>query len=133
MDTVFSKIRDGIIPSTMLYKDDKCFVILDINPISKGHALVISNEPYANLQEIPEDVLQHLIVIAKKVEKKMIETLHCDGSNILENNNPASGQEIPHFHIHVIPRYNNDGQKFGFTHAKYDDGEITEFGKKLAL
>lgn len=133
MDTIFTKIRDGEIPSVKLYSDDICFVILDINPARKGHSLVIANEPYKNIAECPEEVLKHMISVAKKVEAKITEKLHCDGSNILINNNPASGQEVPHLHIHVIPRYNNDGQKFGFEHEKYADGEMAEFGKLLSL
>lgn len=133
MDTIFTKIRDGEIPSVKLYKDETCFVILDINPVRKGHALVIANEVYQNIAEVPEDVLKHMICIAKKVEAKLTKELHCDGSNILINNNPASGQEVPHIHIHVIPRYDNDGQKFGFEHEQYKDGEMTELGKLLSL
>lgn len=133
METLFTKIRDGIIPSTMLYKDEICFVILDINPVEKGHCLVIANEPFKNFEEVPEDVLKHMICIAKKMEAKLTRALHCDGSNIMVNNNPASGQEVPHLHIHVIPRYDNDGQKFGFSHEKYEDGEMAEFGKLLSL
>lgn len=133
METLFTKIRDGEIPSVKLYSDDNCFVIMDINPIKKGHALVIANDPYKNIAETPEEVLKHMICVAKKIEAKMTEVLKCDGSNIIINNNPASGQEVPHLHIHVIPRYNNDGQKFGFEHEKYAENEMAEFGKKLKI
>lgn len=133
METIFTKIRDGVIPSTKLYQDDKCFVILDINPVHKGHALVISNEPYRNIDECPEDVLKHLIGIVKKVEKKQQNVLNCDGSNILINNNPASGQEVPHLHIHVVPRFNGDKAIYSLTHETYKDGEMAQLGTQLKL
>lgn len=132
-ETLFTKIGAGTIPSTKLYQDDKCFVILDINPALKGHALVISAKPYSNIMECPEDILKHMICIAKKIEAKQREVLKCDGSNILINNDPASGQEVPHIHIHVIPRYSNDGRKFVLEHEKYAEGEMAEFGKKLSI
>lgn len=133
METLFTKIRDGIIPSTKLYQDDKCFVILDINPVHKGHALVISAQPYKNTKECPEDVLSHMICVAKKVEMKMRSELNCDGSNILINNDPASGQEVPHLHIHVIPRYESDKNIFCLSHEVYGENEMSEFGTKLKI
>lgn len=132
-ETLFTKICAGIIPSTKLYEDDVCFVIMDINPVVKGHSLVISKVPYSNVKECPENVLSHMINVAKKLDSKLRESLGCDGSNILINNDPASGQEVPHLHIHVIPRYNNDGKKFGLSHDSYKEGEMAEFGKKLAF
>ena len=133
METVFTKIRDGVIPSTKLYQDDVCFVILDINPVHKGHALVIANQPYCNTLECPEDTLKHMIAVAKKIDEKQRKELKCDGSNIIINNDPASGQEVPHLHIHVIPRYNNDGNKYAFNHETYAENEMKEMKKKLEI
>ena len=130
-ETIFTKIRDGIIPSNKLYEDELCFVILDINPIKKGHILVISNKPYTDISECPDDVISHLIKIAKMFDLKLREKLKCDGTNILINNGSSSGQEIPHIHIHVIPRYKNDGIKFGFSHEKYEENEISKFKEML--
>lgn len=133
METLFTKIRDGIIPSVKLYQDNKCFVILDINPVHKGHALVISAEPYKNINECPEDTLKYMIGIAKKVEAKQREVLKCDGSNILINNDPASGQEVPHLHIHVVPRYNGDKAIYSLSHEQYAEGEMNNFGNNLSI
>lgn len=132
-ETLFTKICAGQIPSTKLYEDDVCFVIMDINPVVKGHSLVISKVPYKNVAECPENILSHMICVAKKLESTMRSVLKCDGSNILINNDPASGQEVPHIHIHVIPRYCNDGRKFGFAHDTYAEGEMAQLGKKLAF
>lgn len=133
METVFTKIRDGLIPSVKIYEDEKCFVILDIAPVVKGHSLVISKEPYSNISETPDFVLQHLICVAKKVDLRLREILKCDGTNVLINNDKASGQEVPHLHIHVIPRYITDGRHFGFEHDSYSEGEAKELGTKLAF
>lgn len=132
-ETVFTKIDSGIIPSVKLYEDSKCFVIMDINPIVKGHSLVISKEPYSNLTEAPEDVVKHMILVARKIDARLREVLKCDGTNVMINNDPASGQEVPHLHIHVIPRYEKDGRKFGFAHDVYADGEMAELGRRLEI
>lgn len=134
MSTIFEKIRDGEIPSVKIYDDDLCFVILDNSPINKGHALVISKEPVPTFSQINTDILLHMIEIAKKVDLKMKEVLKTDGSNILINNGKASGQEVPHLHIHVIPRFFGDNKGFSIPNKeKYKEGEMIEFGEKLKI
>ena len=133
MKTVFEMIIDGDIPSVKLYEDDVCLVILDINPIQKGHALVISKKPYPSFTESPCQELSHMMEVAKKVDLKMREALKAEGTNIMINNDPASGQEVPHLHIHVIPRYKDDGKGFILNKDKYSEGEINQFGEKLCL
>lgn len=133
MKTVFEMIIDGDIPSVKLYEDDVCLVILDINPIQKGHALVISKKPYSRFTESPCQELSHMMEVAKKVDLKMREALKAEGTNIMINNDPASGQEVPHLHIHVIPRYKDDGKGFILNKDKYSEGEINQFGEKLCL
>jgi len=133
METLFTKIRQGVIPSTKLYEDDICFVILDINPVKKGHALVIANEPYPSMAACPDDVLAHMMAVAKKIDARQRAVLGNDGSNIIINNDPASGQEVPHIHIHVIPRYSGDGRKHFQDHDSYADGEMAGIGARLKL
>ncbi len=133
METLFTKINKGEIPSIKLYEDDVCFVILDINPVLKGHALVISKEPYPNMNSCPDEVLAHLIKVAKLVDAKQRKALNCQGSNIIINNDPASGQEVPHIHVHVIPRFDNDGRKYFALHDKYSDGEMAQYGERLKI
>jgi histidine triad (HIT) family protein len=131
--TLFSRIIDGEIPSVKLHEDAECIVILDINPVEKGHALVIAKQPYPTFSECPAATLSHMMEVAKKVDKKLREALHCDGTNILINNGKASGQEVPHLHIHVIPRFATDGQAFGFKKTSYKEGEMAGFGKELSF
>ncbi|MCQ2411338.1 MAG: HIT family protein [Sphaerochaetaceae bacterium] len=133
METIFTKIEQGIIPSTKIYEDELCFVILDINPVKKGHSLVIAKEVYPNIASTPDETLTHMILVAKRIEARQREVLGNQGSNIIINNDPASGQEVPHLHIHVIPRFEGDGRKHFQEHDKYSDGEMKEFGDKLRI
>ena len=133
MKTVFEMIRDGEIPSVKLYEDDVCFVILDINPISKGHSLVISKEVYPCFTDAPLSTLGHMMEVASRVDAKLRSELNAEGTNILINNGPAAGQEVPHLHIHVIPRYSGDGKNFIPSKDSCKDGEMAEFGAKLCL
>lgn len=107
---IFCKIANGEIPSNTIYEDDLFRVILDNGPATKGHALVLPKEHYANLFEIPEDVAAGAVKVAKKVAGTMKEKLSCDGLNLVQNNGETAGQTVMHFHLHIIPRYENDGQ-----------------------
>lgn len=131
METIFTKIRANVIPSTKVYEDELCFVILDINPVNKGHLLIITNDVYPTLADTPDEVLAHLLVVAKKADAKLREVLGCPATNVVINNGEASGQEIAHLHLHIIPRYADDGKHLRFAKDHYSDGEIAELGKSL--
>ena len=107
---IFCKIANGEIPSNTIYEDDKFRVILDNGPATKGHALVLPKEHYANLFEMPEDLLADASRVAKKVASNIKDKLSCDGLNLVQNNGETAGQTVMHFHLHIIPRYENDGQ-----------------------
>lgn len=118
---IFCKIAGGEIPSATLYEDEEFRVILDLNPASKGHSLILPKEHYANLFEIPEDVLGRAAGVAKKIGAKLLEGLHATGFNVLQNNGVSSGQTVFHFHMHLIPRY--DGDALGLA---WKPGKLTE-------
>ena len=113
-DCIFCKIANGEIPSNTLYEDEAFRVILDLGPAARGHALVLPKEHFADLYELPEDWCERAFLLAKKMAGQITEKLGCDGFNIVQNNKEAAGQTVPHFHIHLIPRYENDGQKIGW-------------------
>ena len=119
-DCIFCKIANGEIPSKTLYEDGDFRVILDLGPATRGHALILPREHADNLYELPEDTAAKVFVLAKKMATKMTEKLHCDGLNIVQNNGEAAGQTVRHFHMHLIPRYENDGQ-----HILWNPGEST--------
>jgi len=110
-DCIFCKIANGEIPSKTLYEDDMFRVILDLAPVAKGHALILPKNHAANLYELPENDAANALPLAKKMAIKMTNALNCDGFNLLQNNGEVAGQTVNHFHIHLIPRYENDGQK----------------------
>lgn len=103
---IFCKIVEGDIPSKKIYEDEKLIVILDINPKSIGHCLIIPKKHYQDLFDINDDELNHILLISKKISKLLIEKLNCDGITLEQNNGIC--QEVKHFHLHIIPKYNKD-------------------------
>jgi len=118
---IFCKIANGEIPSEAIYEDDDFKVILDLGPAAKGHALLLPKEHYANLYELSDELAAKALVVAKKVITKMSGILECDGYNVVQNNGEAAGQTVFHFHMHLIPRYNDDG--VGLT---WEPGELSD-------
>ena len=106
-DCIFCKIISGEIPSHTIYEDEEFKVILDIAPAAKGHALILPKVHYADLYDIDEEVAGRAMKLAKRLATKMTGVLGCDGFNILQNNHEAAGQTVFHFHMHLIPRYEN--------------------------
>ena len=105
---IFCKLANGDIPTNSIYEDEDFNVILDASPATKGHALILPKNHFANLFEIPEDMDAKAFILAKKIAKKMKDVFGCDGVNIVQNNGVAAGQTVFHFHIHLIPRYEGD-------------------------
>ena len=120
-DCIFCKIANGSIPSKTIYEDEKFRVILDLGPATKGHALILPKEHYADIYEIPEETIGDAMKLAKKMAGLMTDKLGCDGFNIVQNNGEAAGQTVKQFHIHLIPRYKDDGQ-----HILWEPGEVSQ-------
>lgn len=125
---IFCKLANGEIPSATIYEDEDFRVILDLNPAAKGHALILPKEHAADLFEMPEERVQEAFALAKKMAGKMRDVLKCDGFNLVQNNGTAAGQTVFHFHIHLIPRYENDGA--GIT---WPQGSLSEEDKNEIL
>ena len=105
---IFCKIANGDIPSRKLYEDDNFVVILDLDPATKGHSLIIPKDHYANLYEMPADLAGEAMKLAQKMAIKMTDALGADGFNLVQNNGEVAGQTVFHFHLHLIPRYKED-------------------------
>ena len=123
---IFCKIANGEIPSQTLYEDESFRVILDVGPATKGHALILPKEHYANLYELPEETAGEVMKLAKKMVVKMTERLGCEGLNLVQNNGDLAGQTVFHFHMHMIPRYQADGQKIGWKPQETTQEELEE-------
>ncbi len=128
---IFCKIASGEIPSATLYEDDDFRVILDIEPASKGHALILPKEHYANLYELDDAIAAKVLVLAKKLVTALTEILGCDGYNIVQNNGSAAGQTVFHYHMHLIPRYEKDTVRIGWTPGKLDENFKKELIEKM--
>ena len=106
---IFCKLASGEFPSATVYEDDLFRAILDISPAAKGHTLLLPKTHAVNLFELDELEVSKALLVAKKLAAAIQKTLQCDGINILQNNGTAAGQSVFHFHIHLIPRYEEDG------------------------
>lgn len=104
---IFCKIINKEIPSKIIYEDTICLAFLDISQTTKGHTLVIPKKHYQNFLEVDSDTLQHMTVITQKLAKKIVHNVSANGCNILTNAGLEAGQTVFHFHIHIIPRFND--------------------------
>lgn len=104
-DCIFCKIANGEIPSASIYEDEMFNVILDLGPASKGHALIIPKEHFKDICELDEVVAAKVLPLAAKIGIAMKKSLGCAGFNLVQNNGAAAGQTVSHFHVHIIPRY----------------------------
>jgi len=112
---IFCKIANGEIPSSTIYEDGDFRVFLDLSPATRGHALLVPKNHYANFFEMDDEMIAKAFVVAKKVGANMMEKLGCDGFNLVQNNGEAAGQTIFHFHLHLIPRCKDDNAGISWT------------------
>ena len=122
---IFCKLANGVFPTNTIYEDEEFRVILDLEPAAKGHALILPKEHYKNLYELPDDTAGKVMKLAKKMAIRMTEKLGADGFNLVQNNNEIAGQTVFHFHLHLIPRYNDDGQKINWVKGAPSAEELT--------
>lgn len=112
-DCIFCEILSGTLQSSIVYQDDRCTALMDIQPINAGHALVIPNSHTTYLADLTEDAGAHLFRVAQRVGAALRSSgLRCEGVNLFLADGEAAGQEVFHVHLHVFPRYKGDG--FGF-------------------
>lgn len=110
-DCVFCEITKGDIPSYKIYEDKDIFVFLDINPVSAGHALIVPKKHFLNLEDTPDEIVGKMMAAAKKVSHVLKGVVGCGGFNLGLNSGRVAGQAIDHIHLHIMPRYKNDGLK----------------------
>lgn len=131
-DCIFCKIANGIIPSKTLYEDERFRVILDLGPAARGHALILPKEHYADLYELPEDTAAEAMKLARKMAARMTEKLQCEGFNLVQNNGEVAGQTVFHFHMHLIPRYQDDNQHIGWNPLSPSQEELEVVRRQIA-
>lgn len=111
-ECIFCKLINGEIPSAKIYEDDHVFAFMDIMPLTKGHVLVIPKEHKESIYDLSEDQASNLFKVVPRLANVLKESYHPAGMNILNNNGAPAGQSVFHFHLHLIPRYDEtDGFK----------------------
>lgn len=130
-DCIFCKIIKGEIPCAKLYEDDKVLAFLDIGPLAKGHALVVSKQHYETLLDTPEEDIHAIFNAAKKVAAAQQKALGNEGFNLLMNNKKVAGQLVPHAHVHIIPRDGGDNLFKDWPAGKYEDNEMEKIVEKI--
>lgn len=132
MSTIFAKIIAGELPSFKVYEDERVLAFLDINPIQPGHTLVIPKTPSDDGLSADAEDLAYLMIIGQKLAKAIKEITGCDGINFLMNNGKAAGQVVFHTHLHIIPRFNDDGVYEEPMPGEYESGEAESLAATIA-
>tara|TARA_Y100000310_G_C20697611_1_gene826804 strand:- start:4723 stop:5136 length:414 start_codon:yes stop_codon:yes gene_type:complete len=129
-DCIFCKIGKGEIPSTKLYEGGNVLSFLDINPASKGHALVIPKKHYHTLLDMPHEEMKEVMEIVQKIAAAVMTTIPgTEGFNIIQSNNEVAGQVIPHVHFHIIPRSKDDKLNFAWEQGNAEQEELEKYAK----
>jgi len=123
-ETIFTRIIDGEIPSYTVYEDETTYAFLDANPLAPGHTLVIPREPYERLDDLPPEVAADLGAAVSTITPAVEAAVDAPASTVAVNNGEEAGQEVPHVHWHVIPRFEDDGA--GPIHALFDGVDLDE-------
>ncbi len=118
-ETIFDAIIRGDIPAAKVYEDDQALAFLDINPLREGHTLVIPKRGAAKLAELDAADAGHLLVVAQRIIPGLLQTVGATDATLAIHDGPAAGQEVPHVHLHVIPRKPGDGG--GPVHALFTE------------
>ena len=132
MPSIFSRIVSGEIPALKIYEDQDTLAFMDINPASRGHALVISKIEHPDLYTIPPDTLAAVTRTVQRVALALREALEPDGLNIIQNNGAASGQTIFHYHVHLIPRWEADNALRLWRPQSADQGELRALAEQIS-
>lgn len=130
-ECIFCRIAKGEVPASKVYNSKKFIAFLDIAPGNKGHCLVMPKTHYPTILDVPKKEMGEMSKVVKKISEAVVKSLEPNGLNILMNNMPAAGQVIPHAHIHIMPRFAEDGLKFDWPLRRYEEGEIEQYRKKI--
>lgn len=128
---VFCKIIKKEIPSKIVFEDEICIAFLDINPATQGHLILIPKEHYMMLPMVPENVLGHMGVISRNLSDLLKQTFECKDVSIVIASGAAAGQQVQHFFMHVIPRYDDDGIDLDLSGEKLDEKELEDLAQKI--
>ena len=123
---IFCKIAEGEIPSYKIYEDSVCIAFLDLSQANIGHTLVVPKKHFDNILSLDDETASHLFKVTKKLTCAISKAIKCDNFNILNICGEVAGQSVHHFHIHIIPRYENDNIKMEFTSHELTKEEFNQ-------
>jgi histidine triad (HIT) family protein len=129
-DCIFCRIVAGQVPAHRVYENDAVVAFLDISPVNKGHVLVVPRSHHSDLLETPDDVAAELVVKTKKIAAAVMKAMNAEGFNVGINAGPAAGQAVFHTHLHIIPRFANDGLK-PWPHRKIMQEEMQKIAAEI--
>jgi len=130
-ECIFCRIVAGELPAETVDEDEHTLAFMDINPWTRGHALVVPRRHSRNLYEVEPEDLSHTAVAAKRLAERMRDRLGCDGVNLLNSCEPAAWQTVFHLHVHVIPRYEGDPLRLPGSPAQPAEGELAAVAAEL--
>ncbi|HYC42276.1 MAG TPA: HIT family protein [Noviherbaspirillum sp.] len=133
MSTVFEKILHGEIPSAKVYEDEYVFAFMDAGQVNPGHVLVATRAPYATLMDADEASAAAMMRAARRIALAVQEAFQPDGITILQANKPAGWQTVPHLHLHVLPRYDNDGVELTWPRKEPGMEKLREYAARIQL
>ena len=125
-DCIFCKIIAGEIPCAKVYEDDKVLAFLDINPVNKGHVLIIPKEHHQMMVDAPDELVAYIFTKAKELMKVIKKALNADFVVV-----SVVGIDVPHFHVHLVPRFKDDGLENWWPTKKYEENEMQDYVNKI--
>jgi len=130
-DCLFCGIVAGDVPGQIVDSDEHTVAFMDISPATKGHALVVPREHADDLLDISNEDLEHTMAAARQLARRMEDVLEPDGFNILNSCRPAAWQTVFHFHVHVVPRYDDDPLELPWVPSEGDSDEIEQIADRI--
>ncbi len=133
MSTIFEKLLSGELACAKVYEDDLVFAFMDAGQVNDGHVLVASKKPYETILDIDEETTQRLFLVAKRIAHVVQDVFKAEGITLLQANKDAGWQSVPHIHVHVLPRYKNDGVELVWPRKEPGIERLKELAKLIQV
>jgi histidine triad (HIT) family protein len=133
MTTIFEKLLSGELPCAKVYEDDLVFAFMDAGQVNDGHVIVASKKPYETILDIDEETTQRLFLVAKRIAHVVKDVFKAEGITLLQANKDAGWQSVPHIHVHVLPRYKNDGVELVWPRKEPGIKRLKELAKLIQV
>jgi histidine triad (HIT) family protein len=133
MPTIFEKLLSGEFPCAKVYEDDLVFAFMDAGQVNDGHVIVASKKPYETILDIDEETTQRLFLVAKRIAHVVQDVFKAEGITLLQANKDAGWQSVPHIHVHVLPRYKNDGVELVWPRKEPGIERLKELAKLIQV